>query len=518
MVSEHSSLEELEKLNKQLTAKLSRRTSQLNRTQSILQTIMAITPNYIQMLDEDLRYTFINRTGKGILQEQFIGKPFGMTLKKNDRDRVNPLLREILKGHPGHTYEYTAQLPDGVHWYKSVASPLIDDDKVTGVIVTSFDITDEKLTESRLIEDKQKAEAERLKDRAMMDSIGEGLVVIDETGRIANVNPSGAAMLGYAPHELVGKWFTTTIIARDELDEVISPMERPVMRALSSGSPVTDRALYVCKDGSKIPVALTISPVILEGRPIGAIEVFRDTTRERELDHAKEEFVSLASHQLRTPATGIKAYISMLLDGYGGDLNSEQKGFLQRVYDSNERQLQVVNDMLNVARLDAGRIIPEMTTIELKQLLIDVIDEQKAVINQRSQNIAIDIPARSIEAVMDGKLIRMVAENLLSNASKYTSEKGIIQIGASVSGTTVQISIKDTGVGIAKEDISKLFQRFSRIPNILSTSRGGTGLGLYLTQNIVLLHSGELRVDSTLGKGTTFTVVLPIKPPKKKRN
>ncbi|HSX41639.1 MAG TPA: ATP-binding protein [Candidatus Saccharimonadales bacterium] len=366
-----------------------------------------------------------------------------------------------------------------------------------------------------LSEEKVHAEASRLRDEALLTSIGEGLIVIDEKGNISRINPAGLATLGYKPEEVEGKWFPGLIKAADEEGAKIDPLDRPITKALTTGQVVTEAVLYRRKNGTSFPAAITVSPVVLKGKPIGAIEVFRDITKERQLEEAKEEFVSLASHQLRTPATGVKAFVSMLIDGYAGKLTAKQLSFVKKVYDTNERQLQIVNDMLNVARIDAGRITPDFLPTDVKGLVKDTVDEQTLTIKERKQKIELDLPAGDVKATLDPKLIRMVVDNLVSNASKYTPDGGKITVVLSQSKQKLQVVVSDSGVGIAKVDISKLFKRFSRIDNRLSTQRGGTGLGLYLTRNIVLLHHGKLMVDSTVGKGTIFTLELPLEPPKK---
>lgn len=361
-----------------------------------------------------------------------------------------------------------------------------------------------------LNEEKQTAESAKSRDSALLNSIAEGLIFIDENGLVANVNPSALKMLGYERNQLMGKWFPGTVIAKDENGEEIESIDRPVARAMSTGQPVTQIAQYRRKNGSFFPVAITVSPVILDGRPLGAIEVFRDITKEHELERAKEDFVSLASHQLRTPATGIKAYVSMLLDGYAGKLSPRQRSFMEKIDESNERQLEVVNDMLNVARIDAGRMVPAVVEMDMTTLLAEVIDEQRQIIADREQILETDIGSGPIMMEGDPKLLRMVVDNLLSNASKYTPNGGRLSVTVSTTSRQFKVTVTDEGVGIARSDVSRLFQRFSRIDNQLSTARGGTGLGLYLAANIAALHGGVIEVSSQPGRGSRFTLKLPL--------
>lgn len=230
-----------------------------------------------------------------------------------------------------------------------------------------------------------------------------------------------------------------------------------------------------------------------------------------ELNEAKDEFITLASHQLRTPATGVKQFLGMLLDNYFGELTDDQRTMLEYAYESNERQLEVINDLLKVAQVDAGKVVLVKEKTDLAALLEDILQEQRSQFARRKQKVLLDRPEEKVEAVVDRSRIRMVVENLTDNASKYTPEgKSItVSIDRTEDGKYVWVKVKDEGVGIAKEDISKLFQKFSRLDNPLSIQVGGTGIGLYWAKKIVDLHGGEIKIKSQLGKGTTFTVRIP---------
>jgi signal transduction histidine kinase len=230
-----------------------------------------------------------------------------------------------------------------------------------------------------------------------------------------------------------------------------------------------------------------------------------------ELDQVKDEFVALASHQLRTPATAVKANIAMLLDGYFGELSAEQREFLQDAYDANERQLEVIEDILNVARAETGRLVLETAPVDLVQLVDDSVAEHRFGISDRRQHLDVALPAGPLMLSLDGKKMRMVVDNLVSNATKYTPEGGSIRVTLEEAGDRVAVEVADSGVGIAAGDRERLFRKFSRVDNPLSVSAGGTGLGLYLAGEIVRLHEGEIIVVSEPGKGSTFRVLLPRK-------
>jgi signal transduction histidine kinase len=230
--------------------------------------------------------------------------------------------------------------------------------------------------------------------------------------------------------------------------------------------------------------------------------------RAQELEHAKDEFVSLASHQLRTPATAVKQFIGMFLEGYAGKLTKEQTAIMQQAYDSNERQIRIVEDLLNVARLESGKLRISLAKVDLRKLVEASIQENTVVTDARRQHISSQLPARPVHISIDVDLFRMVIDNLISNASKYTPEKGNILVTLKEEVGSVLLSVKDNGVGIAANDIPKLFKKFSRIDNSLSTKVGGTGLGLYILKQIIEMHKGTIEVKSKPGQGTLFTITL----------
>ncbi|HYC36583.1 MAG TPA: HAMP domain-containing sensor histidine kinase [Usitatibacter sp.] len=228
-----------------------------------------------------------------------------------------------------------------------------------------------------------------------------------------------------------------------------------------------------------------------------------------ELDKAKDEFVALASHQLRTPATAVKANLAMLLDGYFGPLTAEQREYVQDAYDSNERQMDVIDDILNVARAETGRLSIDRALSDLGALAADAIAEHRFGIAAQGQALQVELPPEPIEMALDARKIRMVLDNLLSNASKYTPQGGTIRIAVRRTAGGAEVVVADNGVGIAPHQRDLLFRKFSRIDNALSTSAGGTGLGLYLADKVVRLHGGEISVQSAEGEGSTFRVFLP---------
>ncbi len=228
-----------------------------------------------------------------------------------------------------------------------------------------------------------------------------------------------------------------------------------------------------------------------------------------ELNKTKDEFISLASHQLRTPATGVKQYLGMVLQEMAGQVPEAQRTLLEKAYESNERQLTIVSDLLKVAQVDAGKVHIRRRPTDLVPLLKDVAKEQAETYATRQQKLVVEATDEPLVADVDQAKVRMVFENLIDNASKYSEANTTVTVRLSKDRTWAKVEIADQGVGIDALETSKLFEKFSRIHNHLSTKVGGTGLGLYWANNIIDLHGGMIKVTSVVGEGSTFSVYVP---------
>ena len=235
--------------------------------------------------------------------------------------------------------------------------------------------------------------------------------------------------------------------------------------------------------------------------------------RLQQLDKLKDEFVSVASHELRTPMTAIKSYLWMALDGRGGELTEKQKFYLDRAYTSVDRLIRLVNDMLNVSRIDSGRIDVRLRAVDMKQLVREVFDE----VMPRAKELRLDLvmnPDQTVPQVLaDNDKIKEVMFNLIGNSLKFTPQNGSITVSFVQKGDMLETTVTDTGTGIDAADIPKLFTKFSMISNSYMADRPiqGTGLGLYISKSIVELHGGKIWAKSEgASKGTQFTFTLKI--------
>lgn len=229
------------------------------------------------------------------------------------------------------------------------------------------------------------------------------------------------------------------------------------------------------------------------------------------LNRSKDEFISVASHQLRTPATGVKQYLGMLLDNMFGDIPENQRDILSRAYESNERQLRIISDLLKVAQLDAGDVLLHPVTTDISELVHYIIQDISATFKERSQALEFRPFRGEALALVDVESVRMVIENIIENASKYSPEDTQVTVSVKKNDQHIVIRVADKGVGIDRDSVHMLFERFSRIDNPLSKKVGGTGLGLYWSKQIIDLHGGNISYKPNKPQGSIFTISLPIK-------
>ena len=351
-------------------------------------------------------------------------------------------------------------------------------------------------------------------DEAVLESIGDGLVVMDKLGIITYVNPALERMVGWTLDEIVGNSIVDTLILEKEKGEKVSYNEEILSKVLAGGIVVADLTnpfYHVRKDKSTFPISTTVSPILLAGEIIGAVMTFRDITKEKEIDKAKTEFVSLASHQLRTPLSTINWYTEMLLAGDVGKLSDKQDTYLREIYRGSQRMVSLVNALLSVSRMDLGTFVLEPEPTDFVRLIQTIIREQQFHIERKKIIVTTSFQDSLPLIHADGKLLSMVVQNILSNAVKYTPDNGTIDLTLTLipSANTLRLKIKDTGYGIPLAQQEQIFTKLFRADNVREKETEGTGLGLYIAKTIIDNSEGRLWFESEENKGTTFYLELP---------
>ncbi len=350
------------------------------------------------------------------------------------------------------------------------------------------------------------------KDESMLLALADGVIAVDMDGKIILANQSAQSMFGFAAGQLENKIYSEAIILEDDNGVIIPHNLRALSQALEREKTTTIMTDYFArkKDGSKFPVSISAAPILIDGNITGAIGIYRDISKEKQIDKAKTEFVSLASHQLRTPLSTINWYAEMLMAGDAGELNKEQKKYLNEIYEGNQRMVGLVNDLLNVSRIDLGTFSMEPTPTDIVALAKQVVQEQEPDIFKRKQSVVESYQPETMVMPVDPKLMRIIFQNLLSNAIKYTPERGSIQLTIAQQAGSVKITVADTGYGIPVSQQNNIFQKLFRADNVKAKDTVGTGLGLYLAKSIVEHSGGTISFTSVENQGTTFTITLPL--------
>jgi len=316
---------------------------------------------------------------------------------------------------------------------------------------------------------------------AIIDSMAEGVVVSDVNRRVTLVNPIAKRLLG---------------ISGADNGTALLP--------LSAGDLAASNA-KVIKSRS--------APIIAEdGRTTGYVTLLHDASEEAELDRLKSEFVGVVSHELRTPLTSIKGSVDLLLEADTGDLNSTQRRFLSTIRRSSDRLINLVNDLLDLSRLEAGRVQLDAHPVDSRHLVEDTVNSLANLFTAKKQLVRVNCTPGLPPILADRQRLEQVLVNLLGNASKYTPEGGDVCVATrrAEEGDFVAIDITDTGPGLNPEDQLRVFEKFYRAGDSLTQQQQtGSGLGLTIARSLVELHSGTLSLRSELGQGSTFSVALP---------
>ncbi|MBI4836252.1 MAG: HAMP domain-containing protein [Candidatus Abawacabacteria bacterium] len=360
----------------------------------------------------------------------------------------------------------------------------------------------------KLRSSKQEIAQAKGKVEAMLQSVGDGVIATNAQGKVIMINQQAATILKLNVTDVVGKEWSQVFTLVSEKGKVLAWEKVPLYQALEKKRTITTtRYSYRRQDNSILPAVITSAPMLQGDKLIGALDVFHDLTEEREIDQAKTEFVSLASHQLRMPLSIVNWYTEMLLSGDAGKLTPAQKEYLNEVYEGNQRMTNLVNTLLNVSRIETGKFIPSFRPTALDKVFHAAITELQPLIDHKSLNVEKRLGLVPMIDTDPG-LIQILLQNLLSNAIKYTPTQGKITLRMRRDGKYILLEVSDTGYGIPAIEQKHIFTKLFRASNIKEKDTDGTGLGLYIAKAIVKQLKGKVWFESQEGRGTTFFVRL----------
>ncbi len=347
-------------------------------------------------------------------------------------------------------------------------------------------------------------EAELRREDAILESMAEGILVIDAQGEIILMNQATEEILGVGRHILIGRK------VQDLKQQLTGEFELNTLIDLQE-------PLETTFDMDDHKIRSHSAPVVLShGERLGIVSILQDITREYMAEEAKREFIASISHELRTPLTAIKGYSEVMLSGMAGELPPSFNQFLGVIRENTTRMTSLTDNLISVAEIEQGRIGLNYRIVKVPDLLNEVIKRHREQLSDKTMELTYELTEDLPPIEVDPNRVRLVLNNILSNAINFTYPNGEITIGCrSIQGmmgkpTFFSIWISDTGVGISPEEQPRIWERFYRADNPLSLEAGGLGIGLTIAKALVEAHGGRVWVDSTVDKGSTFTVLLPI--------
>jgi signal transduction histidine kinase len=360
----------------------------------------------------------------------------------------------------------------------------------------------------------RREQEEASRSQAILEAVADGVLVTGSDNRIGFLNSSIQRILAIDAERVLGS-------SLDEFGGVFGKAAATWMETIHHWS----EAPAAYKEGDTYAEQLELgdgrialvhlAPVILQNDFLGTVSIFRDITHEVEVDRLKSEFVATVSHELRTPMTAIKGYVDILLMGAAGAMNENQSHFLNIVKNNIERLNILVNDLLDISRIEAGRVTLSQQELDLREVAQEVISDfqRRSQEENKPMTITLEAPRTLPRVYGDSERVRQILDNLLDNAYHYTQENGTINVHLhSVKGTFVQTDVTDNGIGVAQPDQERVFERFYRGEHPFVLATPGTGLGLPIVKQLVEMHNGRIWMasDGVPGQGSTFSFTLPI--------
>jgi PAS domain S-box-containing protein len=369
---------------------------------------------------------------------------------------------------------------------------------------------------------------EKLRSSIILDAIEDGVVLIDSEQNIQLFNPGAANISGWSADEAKGLNWRSVFKFVDKKGVEIADISDPISRLFDVHETIRDNATnLVTKSGKSIGISLVVTPLLDEQKNLtGAVGIFRDVSQERQEEAQRAEFISTASHEMRTPVAAIEGYLALALNDKVSTIDTRARGFLEKAHSSTQHLGKLFQDLLTSAKAEDGRLTSHPSVVEFGSFLEQIVADLKFSAEKKGLFLEFIIGTNktidaSIDPGVNGKVvkplyythadpdrIREVITNIFDNAVKYT-DAGKISIGLTGDDKVIQFYVRDTGHGIPREDIPHMFQKFYRVDNSATRTIGGTGLGLFICRKIVELYGGRIWVESEVEKGSTFFINLP---------
>lgn len=487
---------------------------------------------FIRTLDPEKKNMLV-RVAKGLRSPEFLTgvAPIGSERRNVSKivfETKEPYICTDIRKNP--IYKNRSMEREGV--ISTAAAPVMSKNRVLGIIVVG----------SRWLHRFRKREIELLmafgsqlgaalenaelyqdvtKSKAYIENLVENaadlIITTDLDDRILTWNRGAAVLFGYGKDEVIGKHLSILLPPErfHELEEMRAKVE-------ISGGLRDIEVRSKRKDGAMIYLSLSVSPIRdVEGKIVGFLRIAKDITekkryerRLKDLDKMKSDFVSNVSHELKTPLTSIKGSVDNMLDGLTGALNEKQIRYLARIKSNTDRLSRLINDLLDLSRIEAGRVEVRRASLPLTALAEEVAEHLKQLAAEKLIRIEVPPPDPQMTVWADRDKVTQVLMNLIGNAVKFTPQDGKVIIAIEKNGNDyIQISIADNGPGIRPEEADKIFSKFYQVANVDKQKPQGSGLGLAISKALVEMHGGKIWVESKLGRGSTFYFTLPAQQP-----
>ncbi|MCK5044219.1 PAS domain S-box protein [Candidatus Parcubacteria bacterium] len=472
----------------------------------------------VEMAGEDIEKFFQENSSMEELKKEIVQK--GSVKKEaifltKDKKEILVSLSAIARRDRQNYFNGYFLVIDRIHKNEEAYSPLELKEQIkekTKELETKLtELRNSRLALLNMLEDaeesKKQVEEEKERTLSIVANFVDGLINFDMENKMVLINSEAEKIFSVKNQEVTGK----SIAELAKIPNIKSLIE--ILSGPSKHVKIDEIFKKELKISEKLILEVSTIPIVKEGKQTGTLVILHDVTRGKLIEKMKTEFVSISAHQLRTPLSAIKWTIKMLIDGDLGEVNKGQEEFLEKIYVSNERMIALINDLLDVTRIEEGRYIYDLTQVSFIDLVQKMIDLYKNEFEKKEIKFGFKKPRAVPKLTVDVEKINLVLQNLFDNALKYTKKDGEVSVAIEhdKKKNEMVFSIKDTGIGIAKDQQDRIYTRFFRSGNALRMETEGSGLGLYIAKNIIEAHHGKVWFESEEGKGSTFNFSLPAK-------